>query len=52
MFCIIEGRLTILERHILYNSGKTAQREMKRYKFRYINLHNTNEYRRSDESHC
>lgn len=26
MFCIIEGRLTILARHILYNSGQTAQK--------------------------
>lgn len=26
MFCIVEGRLTILARHILYNSGQTAQR--------------------------
>ena len=26
MFCIIEGRLTILARHILYNLGQTAQR--------------------------
>lgn len=26
MFCIIEGRLTILARHILYNSRQTAQK--------------------------
>lgn len=26
MFCIIEGRLTILARHILYNSEQTAQK--------------------------
>lgn len=26
IFCIIEGRLTILARHILYNSEQTAQK--------------------------
>lgn len=25
MFCIVEARLTILARHILYSSGQTAQ---------------------------